>query len=173
MSPWSPGPGRHPASPASGPPPSATLRSSSRCRQQPPCLVTVSPVRHRALGELWAQRSGGPRCCVEGPSARVLTGRCREQGASALLRVSHSRPKSSNSPIRAPPTNACHSSGVKRSTAPSGSLLLRTPTSPPGRFATSTQLPLAKLRELLTQLASELSLSGRPPNAGVSTSIPR
>ncbi len=57
----------------------------------------------------------------------------------------------SNSPFRTPPTNACHSSGVNRSIGPAVSLLLRMPISPSGRLATSTQLPLAKLRELLTQ----------------------
>src|SRR3954447_25459690 len=65
--------------------------------------------------------------------------------------------KRSNSPLRTPPRNACHSSDVNRRTAPSDSLLLRTPISPPGRLATSTQLPLAKLRELLIQLKPEFS----------------
>jgi len=46
--------------------------------------------------------------------------------------------------------NACHSSGVNRRTAPSASLLFLTPTSPPARLATSTQLPFAKLSELFT-----------------------
>src|SRR5215467_8326882 len=64
-------------------------------------------------------------------------------------------PKPSNSPFRTPPRNACHSSDVNRRTGPSASLLLRTPIAPPGRSATSTQLPLAKLRELLTQLEPE------------------
>jgi len=61
------------------------------------------------------------------------------------------RPKLSNSRFRTPPRNALHSSGVKRRTRPSGSRLLRTPTPPSGKSATSTQLPLAKLRELFTQ----------------------
>src|SRR6476646_8535208 len=65
--------------------------------------------------------------------------------------------KRSNSPLRTPPRNACHSSDVNRRTAPSDSLLLRTPISPSGRLATSTQLPLAKLRELLTQSKPEFS----------------
>jgi hypothetical protein len=52
-------------------------------------------------------------------------------------------PKLSNSPFRTPPIKACHSSGVNRRTGPPDSLLLRTPTSPPDRLATSTQLPLA------------------------------
>jgi hypothetical protein len=50
-------------------------------------------------------------------------------------------PKRSNSPFLTPPINACHSSGVNTRTAPAESLLLRTPTSPPARPATSTQLP--------------------------------
>src|SRR5215471_15026557 len=61
------------------------------------------------------------------------------------------RPKRSNSPLCAPPTNACHSPGVNRSTGPEGSFESRTPTPPPGRLATSTQLLLEKLRELLIQ----------------------
>jgi len=65
--------------------------------------------------------------------------------------------KRSNSPFCTPPRNARHSSDVNRRTAPWDSLLLRTPISPPGRLATSTQLPLAKLRELLTQLKPEFS----------------
>jgi hypothetical protein len=52
-------------------------------------------------------------------------------------------PTLSNSPFRTPPRKACHSSGVNRRTGPAESLLLRTPTVPPGRLATSTQLPLA------------------------------
>jgi hypothetical protein len=60
-------------------------------------------------------------------------------------------PNRSNSPFRTPPRNECHSSGVNAKTEPAASLLLRTPISPPGRSATSTQLPLAKLSELLTQ----------------------
>src|ERR1700733_5027135 len=66
-------------------------------------------------------------------------------------RYGHLLPKLSNSPFRTPPRNACHSSGVNWRTSPSESLLLRTPTPPLDRLATSTQLPLAKLRELLTQ----------------------
>jgi len=52
-------------------------------------------------------------------------------------------PKPSNSPFLTPPRKACHSSGVNIRTGPAEFLLLRTPTSPPGRLATSTQLPLA------------------------------
>ena len=51
--------------------------------------------------------------------------------------------KPSNSPFRTPPRKACHSSDVNFRTGPPEFLLLRTPISPPGRLATSTQLPLA------------------------------
>jgi hypothetical protein len=77
-------------------------------------------------------------------------------------------PKLSNSPFRAPPRKACHSSGVNRRTGPSESLLLRTPIPPSGRLATSTQFPLEKLRELLTQLGADPGLSG----IGLSTLLP-
>jgi hypothetical protein len=52
-------------------------------------------------------------------------------------------PKRSNSPFRTPPRKARHSSGVNLRTGPAQSRLLRMPTVPPGRLATSTQLPLA------------------------------
>ena len=52
-------------------------------------------------------------------------------------------PKPSNSPFLTPPRKACHSSEVNLRTGPAEFLLLRTPISPPGRLATSTQLPLA------------------------------
>src|SRR5271166_30046 len=73
------------------------------------------------------------------------------QDTIALCLRGHFLPKLSNSPFRTPPRNACHSSGVNRRTAPLESLLFRTPISPSGRLATSTQLPLEKLSELLTQ----------------------
>jgi hypothetical protein len=60
-----------------------------------------------------------------------------------LRHVQRYVPKRSNSPFRTPPRNACHSAGVNRRTGPAESLLLRTPIPPPGRLATSTQLPLA------------------------------
>src|SRR5262249_61672192 len=52
-------------------------------------------------------------------------------------------PKLSNSPFLTPPRKACHSSDVNLRTGPAEFLLFRTPISPPGRLATSTQLPLA------------------------------
>jgi hypothetical protein len=66
--------------------------------------------------------------------------------------------------------NACHSPGVNWRTGPPGYLLLRSPTPPSGRLATSTQLPLEKLRELLTQSRPEPSPAGELPNVGISTS---
>jgi hypothetical protein len=47
---------------------------------------------------------------------------------------------------------------------------LRTPIPPSGRLATSTQLPLEKLRELLTQ--SEPDPSGALPCVVLPTSLP-
>src|SRR5215469_12462775 len=84
----------------------------------------------------------------------------------AYIRV---RPKSSNSPFLTPPRKACHSSGVNRRTGPSRSRLLRTPTVPPGWSDTSTQLPLAKLSELLTQVDPVIVLLARLPAIGVPT----
>jgi hypothetical protein len=80
--------------------------------------------------------------------------------------------KLSNSPLRTPPRNACHSSGVKRRIAPCASRLLRTPISPWGRLATSTQLPLEKLSELFTQTGPESGFSGRSPRIGLPTLLP-
>src|ERR1700750_2587741 len=54
--------------------------------------------------------------------------------------------------------NAAHSARVKLRTGPPGSRLSRMPTESPGSSATSTQLPLAKLKELLTQGAFICSL---------------
>jgi Arginase family len=59
------------------------------------------------------------------------------------LRQRRYPPKPSNSPFRTPPRKARHSSDVNLRTGPDEYLLLRTPISPPGRLATSTQLPLA------------------------------
>jgi hypothetical protein len=90
------------------------------------------------------------------PGSGASSASVTAEGYRALLLRSYMQ-KRSNSPLRTPPRNACHSSDVNRRTSPSDSLLLRTPISPPGRLATSTQLPLAKLRELLTQLKPEFS----------------
>src|SRR5450755_2681886 len=124
--------------------------------------------------------SGGDTNCRSRPAAGKQKRRTRRalrfvQTNSYLYRAlratryGHSAPKLSNSPFRAPPRKACHSSGVNRSTGPSGSLLLRRPIVRPGRLATSTQLPLEKLRELLTQLGPESGLSGEFPNIGLPT----
>jgi hypothetical protein len=67
-------------------------------------------------------------------------------------------PDRSKSPSRARPTKAPHSPGVNLKAGPPGFLLSRTPISPPGRLATSTQLPLEKLTELLTQIVLIFSL---------------
>ena len=80
-------------------------------------------------------------------------------------------PKLSNSPFRTPPRNACHSSGVNWRTAPAASLLLRTPTPPSARLATSTQLPLEKLSELLIQVSPESGLTEGSPCIGIPMSF--
>src|SRR5712664_4660159 len=59
-----------------------------------------------------------------GPSVSVLIDSYHEREATAHCLCGHFLPKLSNSPFRAPPRNACHSSDVNRRTAPSGSLLL-------------------------------------------------
>src|SRR5215472_8272107 len=89
-----------------------------------------------------------------------------------LVRRGHILPNLSNSPLRTPPRNACHSPDVNRRTAPSESLLLRTPIWPSGKLATSTQLPLEKLRELLTHCGPP-GLPWRLSGVGLSTSSPR
>ncbi len=63
--------------------------------------------------------------------------------------------------------------GVNRRTGPSEFLLSRTPISPSGRLATSTQLLLEKLRELLVQYESEPGRPGRPSGVRLSMSLPR
>ena len=73
------------------------------------------------------------------PSRAVLPG-VRPPGEPCYILV---LPKSSNSPLCTPARKACHSSGVNRRTGPSRSRLFLTPTVPPGRSETSTQLPLA------------------------------
>jgi len=95
--------------------------------------------------------------------------------ANRLLTVSAGSadklPNLSNSPFRTPPMKARHSPGVNRRTSPCGSLLSRTPTCPSGRSATSTQLPLAKLNELLTQLTAGVGV--RSSGVSMLTSLPR
>jgi hypothetical protein len=61
---------------------------------------------------------------------------------------------------------------VNARTGPSGCLLLRTPTEPPGSSVTSTQLPLEKLRELLTQNAFIGSLLVTPLDRFLAASWP-
>jgi hypothetical protein len=69
------------------------------------------------------------------PEAAPVAGPARHDGRYL--------PKLSNSPFLTPPRKACHSSDVNLRTGPAEFLLFRTPISPPGRLATSTQLPLA------------------------------
>jgi hypothetical protein len=93
-------------------------------------------VRHRAPppGHATAPRGiTASRCSVTGA----------QQPPGYEVRRRRYPPKPSNSPFRTPPRKARHSSGVNLRTGPDEFLLLRTPTSPPGRLATSTQLPLA------------------------------
>src|SRR5712691_1511144 len=121
-----------------------------------------------------------PRGEREGPSALGRGLRLNSDRRASLTRKlrhfargGHTLPKLSNSPFRTPPRNARHSSEVNRRTGPSESLLSRTPTSPAGRLATSTQLLLEKLRELLIQYGAEPGLPGRPPSVSPFTSSPR
>ena len=94
----------------------------------------VGGARGRGIRQAHGLIGGGPG------AARSLA--ARSSGWSPSTRV-RDLPKPSNSPFRTPPRKACHSSGVNVRTGPPESLLLRTPISPPGRLATSTQLPLA------------------------------
>jgi hypothetical protein len=75
-------------------------------------------------------------------SVSVMLAVCRSQ-ATPGWNIGCYLPKASKSPFRTPPRKACHSSGVNARTGPVTSLLLRMPIVPPGRLATSTQLPLA------------------------------
>lgn len=104
-------------------------------------------------------------------SASAPIGSLPGPGATAPCRLVRYRPKLSNSPFCTPPINACHSSGVNARTAPSGCLLLRTPTPPSARLATSTQLPFEKLSELLIQVRTEFALSEGFPCIGIPMSF--
>jgi hypothetical protein len=66
--------------------------------------------------------------------------------------------RSANSPFVMPSANAAHSWTVKMRRGPSGSLLSRTATAPPGSAATSTQLPPLLLALALRHVRS----SARP-----------
>ena len=83
-------------------------------------------------------------------------GRRRHRRHRDLRRLSGRRDHPEGRPARL--RNAAHSARVKLRTGPSGSRLSRMPTVLPGSSATSTQLPLAKLKELLTQRAFTCSL---------------
>src|SRR5579859_2777378 len=131
-----------------------------------PVCPGPAPARPGRVGTAAATRSGGPSGDPPLPfrSAGAIS------TATAPGSCGQSVPNRSNSPFRTPPRNAYHSSGVNDRTGPAESLLLRTPIPPPGRSATSTQLPLEKLRELLTQ--SEPDPSGALPCVVLPTSLP-
>ena len=112
----------------------------------------------------------GPRSGLEGRDPYTITARFsrgfvpREKPCYILV-----LPKSSNSPLCTPARKACHSSGVNRRTGPSRSRLFLTPTVPPGRSETSTQLPFAKLSELLTQVEPVIVAPAKLPAIRVPT----
>src|SRR6266852_6394638 len=115
-----------------------------------------------------AWRARTPLSAWEGPSPELWsTASLTRKLRHFFARGGHTLAKLSNSPFRTPPRNACHSSEVNRRTGPSESLLSRTPISPAGRLATSTQLLLEKLRELLIQYGAEPGLPGRPPGVSL------
>jgi hypothetical protein len=121
-----------------------------------------------ADGDIKAENPSGLR-----RDSHLRSGRqpSNEHGVTTPCLCGHCLQKRSNSPFRTPPRNACHSSGVNRRTGPAESLLLRTPISPWGRLATSTQLPFEKLRELFTQQGPDSGLPGGFPNTGLPTVI--
>jgi len=96
------------------------------------CSTTLAGTRE-------ALRQRRPASGLHAESRRGLTGR----GLAGGSKHGRYRRELLNSPLRTPPRKACHSAGVNRRTGPAESLLLRTPIVPPGRLATSTQLPLA------------------------------
>ena len=138
---------------------SATLTWRVEPRSQPGLRWTQPPGEREALSALCA----GPS---PGLWSTASLGRTLRHPALG----GHILPKLSNSPFRTPPRNACHSPDVNRRTGPSESLLSRIPISPSARLATSTQLPLEKLRELFIQDEPEPVLSGWSPGVGLPTS---
>ncbi len=126
--------------------------------------------RGRQTGDESGRRR--PLGALEGPSPEFCPAVSLSGPLRRLAHNGHILPNPSNSPFRTPPRNACHSPEVNRSTGPLGSLLWRTPISPSGRLATSTQLLLAKLRELLIQCEPEPGIAGRRPLVGLSTFLP-
>src|SRR5262245_16130357 len=159
----------------------APARTRDRYRAGRPRLADPQPGRHPCL----PHRLDRPRVLL--PPRRlpalaairdVLLPRALADGWPARVlwhpeRSGHWLQKRSNSPFRTPPRNARHSSGVNRRNVPSVSLLWRTPTRPSGRLATSTQLLLEKLRELLIQDDSEPGPPARPLRISLPTSLPR
>src|SRR6202042_3687675 len=77
----------------------------------------------------------------------------------------------SNSPSLAPARKAATSACVYSSTGPPGNRELRIAISPPGRQATSTQLPLGLLCLLLSQLMSPSPVAGIPLYGSLITSL--
>jgi hypothetical protein len=138
-------------------------RPKTRCYKATKCAAATVTVAVKRPGRMI--RQGSLRLSpIDGQPEQTL--RWHAHGGHIL-------PKLSNSPFRTPPRNACHSPDVNRRTGPSESLLSRTPIPPSGRPATSTQLLLEKLRELLTQSEPEPGLPGRRPSELLSTSLPR
>jgi hypothetical protein len=111
----------------------------------------------------------GPSARCKGPSHELWSMASLSKARRRPARGGQILPKLSNSPFRAPPRNACHSPEVNLRTGPSESLLSRTPISPSGRLATSTQLPLEKLSELFTQEGPEPGRSGEFFSVGLPT----
>jgi hypothetical protein len=133
---------------------------------------TMAPIRrHRRVSVPRTPWPLGPPLALR---RGLRAGPDRRPGRNGTLRRfsrgGHILPKLSNSPFRTPPRNACHSPGVNRRTGPLESLLSRTPISPSGRFATSTQSLLARLRELLIQDESEPGPPERPSCVSLPTS---
>ena len=120
-----------------------------------------------------AETGEDPSTAGQGPSPRCSSGDWPEHALRLAAGLRYILPKLSNSPLRTPPRNACHSPDVKRRTGPAGSLLSRTPISPSAMPATSTQLLLEKLRELLTQDEPASGLPELPPSVILLTFVPR
>ncbi len=136
------------------------LRAGPRRRTRPAARPDSPAPPITSAGPEWPARSV-PRTIT----ARFSRGFVPREKPCYILVL----PKSSNSPWCTPPMKACHSSGVNRSTGPSRSRLFRTPTVPPGRSETSTQLPLAKLSELFTQVEPAIAAPAGLPAIRVPT----
>src|SRR5690606_8710929 len=122
---------------------------------------TYGPFLRRTGGTGAGPRRGGTRSAVSAvcPLRRPPTVDGRPRG---LTPRSGQEIRSSNSPSLAPSRNASISLRVKTRTGPSGcrEFLTATP-APPGRAASSTQLPLGPLRWLLRQANVDSSAAVR------------